>query len=181
MIAGPAVSGADILTEQAARLAQASGASAEQVAQTRMAQGEVMAAVVANKDDPTAAATAVGTVLITAGQTSAQAQAASRQVVSPWFRWFAAYDPAPALAALTVPLLAIYGDKDLQVPADQNAAALRRVRPTADVVILPGLNHLMQTAGTGLPGEYGTIEETVSPTAIRIVVDWVARAGGVRP
>ncbi|MES2862133.1 MAG: alpha/beta hydrolase [Pseudomonadota bacterium] len=181
MIAGPAVSGADILTEQAARLAQASGASPDQVAQTRMAQGEVMAAVVTNKDDPTAAATAVQTVLTTAGQTTAQAQAASRQVASPWFRWFAAYDPAPALAALTVPVLAIYGDKDLQVPADQNAAAVRRAQPGAEVVVLPGLNHLMQTAATGLPGEYGTIEETVSPAAIQVVTDWIARVAGVRP
>jgi len=31
----------------------------------------------------------------------------------------------------------------------------------------------MQTAQTGLPGEYGTITETVSPAALKVVVDWI--------
>lgn len=175
MIAGQAVSGADIITEQAARLAQAAGASPDQVAEARRVQGEVMAAVVRNKGDGPAAARDAEAVLIAAGQSPAQAQAGLRLLSSPWYRWFASHDPAPALAGLHVPLLAIYGGKDLQVPADQNAEALARVQPAAEIVVLPDLNHLMQTAGTGLPGEYATIEETVAPVALTTVGDWIVR------
>ncbi|WP_428150965.1 alpha/beta hydrolase family protein [Brevundimonas sp.] len=180
MLAGPAVTGADIITEQAARLAEAAGASADQVAETRRVQGEVMAAVVRNKDDGQAAARDVEAALVAAGQSAEQAHAGVRVLSSPWYRFFASHDPAPALAALHIPVLAVYGGKDLQVPADQNAAALARIQPRAEIVVLPGLNHLMQTAGTGLPGEYGTITETLAPEAIATVTNWIVRVTGGR-
>jgi len=108
----------------------------------------------------------------------AQAHSSTAAFASGWYRHFAAYDPAPAIAALTVPLLAVYADKDLQVPAALDAEALRGLQPSAEIVVLPGLNHLMQTATTGLPGEYGSIEETVSPLALTTVTDWVVRVTG---
>lgn len=180
MLAGQAVPGADVITEQAARIAEVSGAGPDQVAQIRRIQGEVMAAVVRNKDDGPAAVRAAEAVLIAAGQTEAQARAATPAFASNWYRWFAAHDPAPALRSLEVPVLAIYGAKDLQVPADQNAEALRRLDPEAEVVVLPGLNHLLQTATTGLPAEYGTITETVAPAALAAVGDWIVRVTGAR-
>lgn len=175
MLAGQAVTGADIITEQAARIAEASGQTPEQVDAVRQAQARIMAAVVANKDDGAAAAAAVQPLIVATGQTPDQAAGSVALLSSRWYRWFAAYDPTPALEALHVPLLAVFGGKDLQVPADQNAEALERIKPDAEVVILPGLNHLMQTAGTGLPNEYGTITETVSPTALQTVGDWIVR------
>src|SRR5690606_33685618 len=96
------------------------------------------------------------------------------QASTPWFRWFIAHDPAPALTGFHGPMLALYGGKDLQVPADQNAPVLERLKPDAEVVVLPGLNHLMQPATTGLPNEYAGIETTVDPQALSTVVDWVA-------
>ena len=38
---------------------------------------------------------------------------------------------------------------------------------------LPSLNHLLQTADTGDISEYGKIEETMSPTALQIIGDWI--------
>lgn len=175
MLAGPAVPGAEIITEQAVLLATAAGQTLEQVATLRRVQSAVMQAVVDNKDDGAAAARAAEAVLIQAGTPAAQAHQSTAALTSGWYRYFVSYDPGPALAALTVPVLAVYADKDLQVPATLDARALRRLQPSAEVVILPGLNHLMQTATTGLPGEYGTIEETVSPATLRVVVDWVVR------
>lgn len=180
MLAGPAVPGAEIITEQAAMIAAAAGRTPEQVAEVRDMQGRIMAAVVANKDDGPAAASAAEAILVEAGTPLAQAHGSTAAFASGWYRHFAAYDPAPALAALTVPLLAVYGDKDVQVPAALDVEALRRIQPSAEIVVLPGLNHLMQTATTGLPGEYGTIEETVSPLALTTVTDWVAKVTGVR-
>jgi hypothetical protein len=40
--------------------------------------------------------------------------------------------------------------------------------------MLPGLNHLFQTAKTGSPAEYGKIEETFSPVALKTIGDWIA-------
>ena len=38
---------------------------------------------------------------------------------------------------------------------------------------LSNLNHLLQTAETGNISEYGKIEETMSPTALQIIGDWI--------
>ena len=66
--------------------------------------------------------------------------------------------------------------KDLQVPAAENLAGIKaalRNNPDVTTVELPGLNHVLQTAKTGLPNEYATIEETVSPVALKTVGDWI--------
>lgn len=178
MLAGTAVTGGDILVEQQRRLATAAGLSPAQVESGNARQRALMDAVGRNKDDAAAVERETVALLMAEGMQEAQAREAVRPIVSAWYRWFVAHDPAPALAAVHVPMLAIYGGKDLQVPADQNAPALARIQPAAEIVVLPELNHLMQTAGTGAPAEYGTIEETIAPEALKTVVDWiVARSG----
>jgi pimeloyl-ACP methyl ester carboxylesterase len=97
---------------------------------------------------------------------------------SKWFRRLLQYDPAPLLRQVRCPVLAINGDKDLQVAADENLAGMRRALEAGghrnfEVLALPGLNHLFQTADTGLPSEYGQIEETFSPSALEIVSRWI--------
>jgi fermentation-respiration switch protein FrsA (DUF1100 family) len=75
-----------------------------------------------------------------------------------------------------VPVLAFFGDKDLQVPADQSAPVLTELLagdPDATVRTLPGLNHLMQPSTTGAPAEYATIETTVAPEVLDLVTGWL--------
>ena len=72
---------------------------------------------------------------------------ADAYLAQPWLQWFATHSPAPDIAAMRVPLLAIYGTKDVQVPAAENSAAVRRLNPRADVRVFDGLNHLMQPCG----------------------------------
>ena len=38
---------------------------------------------------------------------------------------------------------------------------------------MPGLNHLFQECTTGLPEEYGKIEQTISPKALEVVTAWL--------
>jgi fermentation-respiration switch protein FrsA (DUF1100 family) len=97
---------------------------------------------------------------------------------SPWIRHFLSYDPRPTLEQVTVPVLAINGEKDLQVPAEINlteiAAALERGgNPDATALMLPGLNHLFQEADTGSPSEYAQIPETMNPAALDAVSSWI--------
>ena len=180
MIAGPAVDGARIVSEQVHEIALAAGRTPEQATAARDAQARIMVAVVSNKDNGAAAAAAVETELAAAGLTGPSARQSISLLSSGWYRYFAAYDPADALRGLTVPLLAVYGGKDPTVPAELNRQTLAALKPDADIVVLPGLNHLMQTAGTGLPNEYATITETLAPSALATVTDWIVRIAGGR-
>ena len=40
-------------------------------------------------------------------------------------------------------------------------------------MIIPGLNHLFQHCETGLPNEYGRIEETFDPKTLEIISEWI--------
>ena len=101
-----------------------------------------------------------------------------RMMESPWFRFFLDYDPLPNLKSLQVPVLALYGQKDLQVPAKANLPLLKQAlqdagNKDADVRELPDLNHLFQHAYSGTPTEYAAIEETFSPDALQIISGWL--------
>lgn len=101
----------------------------------------------------------------------------------PWHRYLLRFDPAPYLRDLDVPVLALNGSLDVQVPAADNLAAIRALlvdHPDATVVELPGLNHLFQTAKTGAIGEYRDLVETFAPVALEAISIWVlARFGMV--
>lgn len=103
------------------------------------------------------------------------------QMGTPWFRYFFQYDPAPNLRTIKVPVLAINGSLDRQVPPKENLAAIKAaLKDNRDVTIveIPNLNHLFQTAKTGAVGEYDQIEETVAPVALDTMANWInARFG----
>lgn len=99
-------------------------------------------------------------------------------VTSPWFRYFLSYDPAVALQKTKCPVLAINGEKDLQVDADQNLPAIEAALKKGgnkhySIKRLSNHNHLFQTSTSGNPTEYAQITETVSPTALKAMTDWL--------
>ena len=178
-LAGPSVSGGAIIEEQVRLMSRAAGATPEQVAAGGVIQAALMRAVADNADDAEAVAREVGAIMTEAGQPADRVLAASRQMSTAYYRQMIAHDPSASLRAVHVPMLALYGGKDLQVSAEQNVPALRALKPDAEVVVLPGLNHLFQPATTGLVMEYGEIETTLAPEAISAVVDWVAGRSGL--
>jgi uncharacterized protein len=102
------------------------------------------------------------------------------RALAPWFRHYAAYDPRPALAKVKRPVLALNGENDLQAPAAENLREIEAALKAAgnkDVTIvrLPRLNHQFQTSETGLPSEYGKIEETFAPVALKTIGDWILK------
>ena len=103
-----------------------------------------------------------------------------RMYTTAWFRYFIDYDPVQHLRALKVPLLAVTGELDLQTPARDNLPRIEKaVRRSGNrrvtVREMPGLNHLLQTASTGLPTEYAAIEETIAPQALELIAEWIGK------
>ncbi len=97
-----------------------------------------------------------------------------------WMRYFTMYDPTASLSSIKCPLLALNGEKDCQVLADKNINAIREKLLSAGnqnvtTMILPGLNHLFQNCETGLPVEYGQIEETFDQKTLDIISDWILK------
>lgn len=88
------------------------------------------------------------------------------------------YDPRPTLQKVKCPVLAINGEKDLQVPPKENLAAIEQALKAggnSDFTLkeLPDLNHLFQHSETGSLTEYSKIEETFAPEALQIIGDWI--------
>jgi pimeloyl-ACP methyl ester carboxylesterase len=101
-----------------------------------------------------------------------------KQITSPWFQYFLKYDPQTALTQVKCPVLAINGEKDLQVPPKENLEAIKKALKKGGnknfvTKELPGLNHLFQECKTGSPLEYNDIEQTLSPLALEEVLQWI--------
>lgn len=99
-------------------------------------------------------------------------------ITSNWFRYFLHHDPRPVLSSLTCPILALNGDKDTQVLADENLTSIKTLarNPKTLTVKLPGLNHIFQPCTTGLPDEYETLPDTMSPVVLQIITHWIQPA-----
>jgi len=101
-----------------------------------------------------------------------------QNVLSPGIRYLLTYDPRATLMKVRCPVLAIIGEKDLHVSPEENLRATEEAllaggNKACTVKMLPGLNHLFQTTETGLISEYGEIEETISPKALKLIREWI--------
>ncbi len=179
LLAGTAVPGSDVLLEQGQAIARASGASEAQLQESRAKQMEFSKLYLAAKSDAELEKS-LREYLGNAPNVEAQ----MRQIMSPWFRYFMSYDPAPALERVKCPVLAMNGEKDLQVLPNQNlpvieAALKKGGNKDFKIARLPNLNHLFQTAKTGLMLEYGQSEETMSPAALETASQWIRQHTGL--
>ena len=101
-------------------------------------------------------------------------QEAVQQV--PWIKWFCDYDPSDDIRNTRCPVFALNGDRDCQVLSSLNLEAFRRLLPASKcnkIKEYPALNHLFQHCTTGLPTEYGQIEETISPEVLEDISAWI--------
>ncbi len=102
-----------------------------------------------------------------------------KQLLSPWFKYFLAYNPETVLSKVKCPILAINGTNDLQVPADKNLEGIKNAvekggNKNLTIKKFKGLNHLFQTSESGLPNEYGKIEETISVGVLEYLGEWIS-------
>jgi uncharacterized protein len=183
MLAGPAMKGEEILLLQSNLITRAAGMTDDQVAKSLefdkqsylLVRQEKDRAILENKLGELVKASGLGPAM-----PPAFLQRQIHWTSSPWFRYFLDYDPAPALQKTKCPVLALGGEKDLQVPPAENFPLIKKALEDSgnkdfQTVELPGLNHTFQHCSTGLPTESRAIEETFAPEALQAISAWVLK------
>jgi len=189
LMAGTGLTGEEILYLQGALISRAMGVSEEDIAKNRQFNEKIFSVIKEEKDKKNAEERLRQMFMEDwekmsdekkeqIGDPEVFLKAQLQNLLSPWLKFFLIYDPKPTLSKVKCPVLAINGEKDLQVPPKENLSAIEealKVGGNQNYTIkeLPNLNHLFQTAQTGLPAEYAKIEETISPVALKIISDWI--------
>jgi pimeloyl-ACP methyl ester carboxylesterase len=180
LLAAPALPGDELIVQQSLALARLQTTDPAQLASTEKMQRAMTQIIQKTPDD----AQAQGQLLLyysaISPQLAAQVKPQLQLLTSPDYRHLLADRPALTLAKVHCPVLALGGSKDVQVPTTRNLAATTaglKAAGNRDVTVreLPGLNHLFQTAATGAPAEYATIEETFAPAALQAIGEWITK------
>ena len=178
LLGGHAMPGHELMMLQSAAILRAGGAPEAYIETVGAANRKVYDLAMAATDLARTRAE-IRDVMAGLGMNEQQIDAQLGAILSPWYRYFLAHDPRDELRQIRVPVLALIGELDRQVPPAENLTAAREAlasAPTTDVTVreLPGVNHLFQTATTGGLEEYAAIEETFSPAAIDEIARWIA-------
>lgn len=119
-------------------------------------------------------------IMILSGQLPNMSVKKYRETVAemnnPWINWFIDYDPSDDIRQTRCPVFALNGDRDCQVISTLCLPAFQRQLPTSKknrIKQYPGLNHLFQHSATGVPTEYGEIEETIAPEVLSDIAEWI--------
>ena len=193
LIAAPAVSAEETLAAQQVQLFEESGVTAEQAEQFRALQQSVFDAVANGQGWNEVEAT----MRILVQQQFAAMPEQMREGIpdedalvdsivaeelatwqSPWFKSFVEHDPAPAIVALDIPLIALYGELDTQVAAAANSTAMSEAItessvPTYTIATIFSANHLFQEAVTGSVDEYARLKRGFAPDFLAILTEWL--------
>lgn len=187
-LAGPGVIGEQIIIRQSQDISRLSGLSEDQINKSTETNKKFFEVLRKEQDNNKAEIE-----IIAINKKILEKEKSSKEVIEqsvnqlkttfgaptyPWFRYFLFTDPAEFWKRVKCPVLALNGEKDLQVAADMNLPAIEKAlkstgNNSVKTVKLPGLNHLFQHCKTGLPAEYGEIEETFAPEVLKIISDWI--------
>jgi alpha-beta hydrolase superfamily lysophospholipase len=187
-LAGPGVTGQQIIIRQSQDISRLSGVKENEIKETTEINKKLYAVLRKEKDNKKAEVKilALYKEILEKKKTSKEdlEKAVNRLKMTfgantyTWFRYFIMTDPSIFWKKVECPVLALNGEKDLQVSAKENLPAIEKAVRSAGnksikTVKLPELNHLFQHCKTGLPAEYSSIEETFSPDALKIMADWI--------
>lgn len=187
-LAGPGVTGEQILYRQISDLNKASQMDEKELKAILSMQKKLYATL--KKETDNQKATDQMTAIVKKAMTKQKASpeeiksalegfpASAATLTSPWYRYFLVADPSSYWKEVECPVLALNGEKDLQVAAVINLPAIEKAlrsggNKSVKTIKFPELNHLFQHSKTGLPAEYGEIEETFSPEVLKIMTDWI--------
>jgi hypothetical protein len=195
LLAGAAVKGEEVLVRQTAVIL-AVGATMDSLDEHQAIQREIFAIVRREKDNGKAAAM-IADALARLEKDGNNTAAAIRQapegprrqaevVCTTWMRHFLDLDPAPSMAKVRCPVLALNGERDLEVSARQSLPEIEKALKTGvatDVTVkaIPKLNHHFQTCDSGSNHEYSVLSETMSPVALELISGWITERTKRKP
>lgn len=195
LLAGPGIPIIELMTEQVEAVARSKNSAPELVKQSSALFRLAATTINSNKDTALVRQKIIQQVedwasktdkslletmeLSTAAARKAYVNAQVDALLSPWYRYFLAFDPSVWLKQVRCRVLALNGEKDIQVAAASNLAGIRQslqsTRAEYTVTSRPGLNHLFQNCKTCTVEEYGELEETFDPATIQLIIDWIKK------
>jgi hypothetical protein len=180
-LAGPAVNGIEVLKEQQKAILRASGMTEEAVQFSSNANAQMFDIIEASSNREEADAL-LRQLVKGWGYNEELTEQTVGELISPWMYYFLKYDPTEAIVKVKCPALLLNGSKDLQVLASQNFPAYEKIiaehgKTNLTLREMPDLNHLFQHCETGSPNEYVTIDETISPEVLEMIVEFVKGVG----
>lgn len=186
LLAGTGVSGGAILKSQSTAMMEANGEPEEKLDANEEAHDAMLSAVAKHTNASDQQIEEAGRSLLQSIEDEAAKELMEpsvKQLVSilqsPWVQYFVKHDPAKTLVEVNCHVLAMNGEKDLQVLCDLNLKpiekALRQGSPASfKIVRLADTNHMFQeTDGSGSPDDYGKIEQTISPKTLSVMSRWI--------
>lgn len=179
LLAGVAVDFFENLLVQDSLVATSDGYSGESL-QKYLAQQKHYFSIIQTAKDSAAAADSLYLILSEKKVSDKIINSSIKQLCSSWMRWYIGYDPRVNLKKLHCAVLAINGEKDIQVPAVLNISAMEQTLTASGnknfkTEILPGLNHLFQQCKKCSVQEYVLIEETINTSALSAIGDWMEK------
>lgn len=181
LLAGPGRSGREIIVHQNRELVLGQGGTREHADAVANAADALFLAFEADPDTLAAKAAALAdATLAAAGPNPAEPRETliarfKALAAEPWMRSFLKNDPRPHLAKAEVPVLALFGAKDTQVPPGDADALRQSASKHVEIEVIRGANHLFQPAQTGTVSEYALLETTMDPEVLTRITGWVAR------
>lgn len=187
MLAGPGVTLEEVVLRQSEDIGLADGGDKEKIEEGTEVNKKIYEIAKSDKSDSIAAEEITG-ILKEYRKTLSEEDKAeltdeaiaggAKMILSKWFREGMRLDHTPYIKQVKCPVLAINGEKDLQVNADVNLPAIEKLlieggNPDYTIMKMPGINHALQECETGLPSEYGQIEQTVSPAVPDVIANWI--------
>lgn len=189
LLAAPGVPGDQLMIKQQGMIAKVSGANEQEIEKSKRTNAKVFEIVLSSNGDMQVLRKDLEEYLeeVLKNDPKSKPEEMSvdqfvnfqvNQITTPWMLHFLKYDPSLALQSVKCPVLALNGDKDLQVSSKENLKAIKKAlkkgknrKVTAEE--LEGINHLFQECTTGLPIEYGEIEQTISPMVLEEMMSWL--------
>lgn len=183
LLAGPGMTGEQLLYEQNRLTLKAAGMGEETIKQNELVQKTIFDILKNEKDsvkyyDRLRRVFSGGLYPVMNSEKKSAVDLKIKSVDNPWFKFFLVCNPVDYLKKVKCPVLALNGEKDVQVAPGPNLAAIENAlkiggNKNVKVEKIPGLNHLFQHCISCSVSEYGLIEETFSPEVLKIISDWI--------
>lgn len=189
LLAGTGMPGYKVLLQQQELIANAAGISKEEIEKSKEINSKIFQLITNSKDtqklkvdierELKASLEKLPIDIKSSQLRNEDISGQTDQLTTPWMRFFLNFDPSTVLEKVNCRVLAVSGEKDLQVAPRENLSAIQNAlhkgNDKATIVLFPNLNHLFQNCNTGLPNEYGEIDQTFSSDVLNEITRWIKK------